>query len=338
MTRVWAHGAPNRAPLPRRVERQVGDVPALAVARSLTLQATASSGRPRAVSGASGLVVTPSAFFVIPDDSHHLAVFPRRGARPGRLVRLFAGDLPRNFDQRKAQKPDLEALTLLAPEGREGGGTILGIGSGSTPSRARGFMLELDPDGKPKGKPKGVDLGPLYRCLGKRVVDLNVEGAAATKDQLVLLHRGNGARARSAVIRLDLAKVRTALQRRGALGADAVISVRAVNLGSLNGVRLGFSDASALPDGRIAFSAVAERTDNPYDDGECAGSAVGILEADDSTKVIGRIEGHKVEGIHARVTGSRLELLMVTDADDPNRPSPLLRATFALSGRSALGV
>ncbi|MGH6612499.1 MAG: hypothetical protein ACRECQ_19810 [Burkholderiaceae bacterium] len=39
----------------------------------------------------------------------------------------------------------------------------------------------------------------------------------------------------------------------------------------------------------------------------------------------------KAEGIAARVRGSELDLCLVTDADNPEQPSQLIRATMPLN-------
>jgi len=54
--------------------------------------------------------------YVITDDDLHLGVFPVRSSGPGGLIRLFDGVLPQSHDERKKQKPDLEALTLIPPQ------------------------------------------------------------------------------------------------------------------------------------------------------------------------------------------------------------------------------
>ena len=96
-------------------------------------------------------------------------------------------------------------------------------------------------------------------------------------------------------------------------------------LGFLDGVALGFTDASPMPfaesGGRMAFAAAAEDTDNAYDDGACAGSVVGVLEADGRVVCMERVQGtHKIEGLVVTSSG----LLMVADPDDPSQRAPLL--------------
>ena len=76
---------------------------------------------------------------------------------------------------------------------------------------------------------------------------------------------------------------------------------------------------------------VAEDTGDSYEDGPCAGAAVGFVGEDGLLRWIRTLApAWKVEGITAQLAGGMLILTMVTDADDPAVPSHLLRATLPL--------
>jgi hypothetical protein len=106
--------------------------------------------------------------------------------------------------------------------------------------------------------------------------------------------------------------------------------VRTYDLGSIGDIPLCFTDGAALPDGRIVFAAVAEDTDDSYLDGACAGAAVGIIGSDLKVQGQERLEpGAKVEGVAARLAGNRIQLLLVTDADDARVPASLYAAEIA---------
>ena len=97
--------------------------------RELDLAATGEAGMPRHLSAASGLACPGSAFYVVADDELHLGVFDAAGDAPGRLLRLFDGELPTEKKARKKQKPDLEAITQLPavrglPERRAAGARL----------------------------------------------------------------------------------------------------------------------------------------------------------------------------------------------------------------------
>jgi hypothetical protein len=95
---------------------------------------------------------------------------------------------------------------------------------------------------------------------------------------------------------------------------------------------LSFTDAASLPDGSMVFTAVAEDTEDTYNDGACLGAAIGVAARDGTVRFIDRLdECHKVEGVTARVDNNVIRLLLVTDADDPAIPASLFSATMPLS-------
>src|SRR5688572_32889185 len=79
--------------------------------RELTLASPPNADSARHISAASGMVVVGEFLYVIADDELQLGVFEGNGA--GALVRLFPGELPKASAERKALKPDLEALVRL---------------------------------------------------------------------------------------------------------------------------------------------------------------------------------------------------------------------------------
>src|SRR5688572_11469726 len=180
--------------------------------RTLTLEAPESPGRPPHVSAASGLVAVGSWLYVVADDALHLAVFPREGDAPGRSIRLFPGELPLEPAARKAAKPDLEALCLLASFPGCPHGALLAVPSGSTAVRQRGALLPLTAEGSVAGAVREVDFTPLYAQLTRELGPLNVEGAAVTGRRLLLLQRGNGEQGVDALVDLDLERLLRALE------------------------------------------------------------------------------------------------------------------------------
>ncbi len=90
---------------------------------------------------------------------------------------------------------------------------------------------------------------------------------------------------------------------------------------------LGVTDAAAHPDGGWVFSAAAEDTADAYADGAVAGAVVGRVDPAGAVVAVARLAPTaKVEGILARPVPGGTELLMVTDADDPDAPASLLSA------------
>ena len=302
---------------------------ATAFIRELTL-ASPSNGdtQARHISAASGMVVVGELLYVIADDELHLGVFDSSGAEAGNLVRLFAGELPSSSAERKALKPDLEALVRLPSFPGYPHGALLALASGSRPNRRTGVVLKLDESGRVAGDPCPYDLTPFYSSLESRFPALNIEGALVRGDEMVLLQRGSKTQPESALISFPLRDIlRVTNHETATIPLIAASRVQSFDLGVIEGAPLSFTDGAALPDGRIIFSAVAENTEDSYLDGPCLGATVGIIGIDGRVETMLHLEPTEmVEGIHATVEGDRIILLLVTDADDAEVPAKLLGA------------
>ena len=297
--------------------------------RELNLADAGDAGLPRHLSAASGLACLGSFIYVVADDELHLGVFPATDRTPGRLIRLFDGELPMTKAARKKQKPDLEAIAQLPAFGNYPNGALLALGSGSEQNRRRSALLGTDAQGALSGAPRTVDCSQLFAVLDRHFPALNIEGAIAVGGELLLLQRANKRHPRNAIARYPLSAVLDALHSGAPVGAIAPSAIDAVDLGSIGEVPLGFTDGASLPDGGMVFTAVAEDTADTYNDGTCLGAAIGLLASDGTLRCLDRIDGpHKVEGVAARVDGNVIRLLLVTDADDPALPASLFGATI----------
>src|ERR687894_2640383 len=265
--------------------------------RILDLDAPSSPGGNPHVAAASGVVRRAEFVYVVGDDELHLAVFDAASGDPGRLHRALSGELPAEEKERKKHKPDLEAITTLPPFEGHPHGALLGLGSGSTPERDRGFAWALGPDGGLDGDPVELDLRPLYELLRGDLEELNVEGAAVMGDELWLLQRGNTEQGANVVVALSCSEVIESLSRDRTLAAEEMRRTLAFDLGELDGCALTFSDASALAGELLVFTASAE---DSYGDGEILGSVVGTIDADGEVRRLRTIDRqYKVEGVHA---------------------------------------
>lgn len=294
--------------------------------RDLTVETALASGH-RFLSAASGLVVRGSSLYVVADDAHCLAVFDLDAAAPGRLIQLIPGALPLDAAQRKRMKPDFEILLALPGST---GTRLLALGSGSTAQRMRGAIIELPASGAP-AMVRLIDLQPLFAALTPLVAEINLEGAVLRQDRLLLFNRGNMARPASQVLEVPLAAV---------LASTAVVAtLRAeLHLPLLAGVPLTVTDACALDDGRILLSAVAEATADSYADGALRGAALVELDAAFRVRRTQPLEPSiKVEGLAAQAGPDGLNLLCVTDADDPDRASGLWTARLSPGPAAAPG-
>jgi hypothetical protein len=292
--------------------------------RLLTLAAPSS---PAHLAAASGLVRAGERLYVVADDELSLGVFPAEGDAPGRLWPLFDGELPEEPKARKRAKPDLESLARLPADTAWPHGSLLALPSASRPNRTRGALVALDAVGAPAGPARAIDLADFFAPLREAIDALNVEGAVIVGDALLLFQRGNKATARNACVRFDYATFRAGLAA-GAVRAQQPLRVDDYALGAIDAIPLAFSDACALPDGRVVFCAVAEDTDDPYLDGPFRGAAAGVLDAGGALVRLERLDAPaKVEGIDARMLeDGAVALLLVTDADDAAWPATLLEA------------
>ena len=296
--------------------------------RDLNLSAATTAGRPLHLSAASGLACVKSFIYVVADDELHLGVFRAGDSEPGQLIRLFDGALPDSKSDRKKQKPDLEALTLFPAYGDYPYGALLVLGSGSRRNRRLGALLGLDAQGAVSGSPQVVDLSPMFAPLDDEFPAVNIEGAVVSGDELRLFQRGNKKNAENAVIRFPLSALLDALssERPGAIKPSGIDPI---DLGQIEGVPICFTDAAALPNGDMVFTAVAEDTDDAYNDGPCLGAAIGIAGNDGHLRCLRRLDRpYKLEGVAARDEGDVIRLLLVTDADNADIPAGLFSTTI----------
>jgi hypothetical protein len=271
------------------------------------------------ISAASGLVALDERLYAVADDELFLASYDFAGT-PLARVALFAGELPEAHAERKAHKPDLEALAAL-PDGR-----LFAFGSGSTARRMRGALI----DPLQAQRAREIDLAPLYAALARKLPELNIEGATVHQDRLWLAQRGNGAGGLNACIELDLRAALADIDG-GVLSDAALRGVHAVSLGTLDGVPLGFTDLCAHPRAGLLFTAAAEGGSSTYEDGACAGSVIGSLSPQGEVRRVQRVEQVcKLEGV-AVAHGDRqdLVLFLVADPDDRTQRAPLYRTELS---------
>ena len=298
--------------------------------RELTVAHVSASNRPAYLSAASGLVSVQSWLYVVADDEHHLGVFRHDSNAPGHLFRLIVGDLPADKKQRKKQKPDFEVLLKLPAFETYPDGALLAAGSGSRENRQVGVIVGLDRDGALVGDSKKIDLSFIFSPLRQEFAALNIEGAVVSGAELFLFQRGNKGDSANAIIRFSLESFLEALGGHEKAPLKP-LSVRPMDIGRISDIPLSFTDAAVLPDGGILFSAVAEDTNDNYNDGSCIGSALGLIDADGTQRWLRRLERpYKIEGLDVRRDGEHLKILMVTDADDIALPAKLLSSVTSL--------
>jgi hypothetical protein len=118
-------------------------------------------------------------------------------------------------------------------------------------------------------------------------------------------------------------------------------SIRAYDLGELDGVRLTFSDAEHLGEGRILYSASAEDGET----GRIAGSVLGVIEANGQARWAELLDADgspfegKIEGL-TRDLRSACKVHFVIDDNDETIPSKIYEAlltdTFFGGGQGSI--
>ena len=238
-------------------------------------------------------------------------------------------NLPADAALRKAAKSDLESLIVFPAAADDEPALLVAWGSASRPQREFAHVFDLDGQGAIVSEPRQVSLSGLCVPLQQRFGELNLEAGFVHGGQMHLFQRAHAGQPVNGHVRFDARAMREWLCEE-ATEPPRPLAMTDIDLGSVDGVPLGITDAAVLPEGGYVFSAVAEDTSDAYADGACVGSVIGL--ADDQDQVVGlkRLQGDpKVEGL-AFAASDRLWL--VTDADDPARASELLELHWPPAG------
>jgi hypothetical protein len=307
--------------------------------------------RPPHVRAASGLSAFKEYLAVIQDDANWLALIDADGRvhalplPPGPSgARVFSRDRGN-----KHEKFDLEACTTVPGESSH---ELIGFGSGSHVGREwilrvrEGASIGAVPTDTAVHERAGIgvaaeflDATRFYERLRASKefagAGLNIEGAVAIDDDRIMLFQRGNAPARNGLDPVD-ATAEVSWRALAAHLADpenvvppAAENVTRYELGMLDGVRLTFSDADRIGDGRILYSASAEDPET----GRIAGSVLGVIEPDGSahwTELTdqdgGRFRG-KIEGLSRDVRDAQ-KVHFVIDDDDETVPSEIFEAVL----------
>lgn len=231
----------------------------------------------------------------------------------------------------KADKPDWEAMSVLLHRGYDP--MLLIIGSGSkSPQRDKAMLVNLY-----NNEVSVVPHWPkFYQLIRENIAsdnELNIEGLAQVKDKLVLLNRGNVNGGNFIAITDTSAPWQLPFELNIIQSAPA----------DINGVKAGFTGAFYVEEEDVLiYTAAAEITDNAYDDGVVAGSAIGFFSniskrlaekelTPDEQVPLNKESGFsgKLESLalHRKV-GNKYEFYAVTDNDDEPGSLYLLSLQF----------
>ena len=298
--------------------------PALAVrivaTRLLRYSAPANADDDRSphVRAGSGLAHAGGRLVVIQDDTAFIATVAGDAVAAIPLPRGPGGR--RRFEVafgNKHDKLDLESCVAVD-------GAVWAFGSGSSTARERIVVVGGE-------RAVVIDAAPLYRRLREQLDgDINIEGAAVVRDELWLFHRGNtGPRDRGpATVRLDRVEVASWLGGRAAL--PEVRGSTRFDLGAIDGVRYGFTDAVAVAD-RVFYLAAAEASQDAIADGPVLGCMLGVIDGAGvrAAELARGGQPIKAEGL-AFDPADPSRAWIVLDPDDVDRPAELCE--LALTG------
>jgi hypothetical protein len=285
------------------------------------------------VRSASSITRTSGGMAVVQDDANFIALFNEDGT-PRRTIALPAGEGgARHFDDKRGNKEyklDLEGSVIVTGASGE---MLLAFGSGSSPRRECIAVL-ADMEGEHPDVSL-VHVPQLYRTLRRAKAfagsELNIEGAVQVGDQLRLFGRGNGAvhdgvKPVNASCDLHWPKLLEHLLDPEGTEPPQPSNIVQYELGALDGVPLGFTDATAWK-GALCYSAAAEDSPDAVRDGRVPGSAIGIIDSSGSrwapiTEASGALFEAKIEGL-VPVLDGKATFYVVVDSDNPDAQSEL---------------
>jgi hypothetical protein len=294
----------------------------------------ASVDRPAYVRAGSSLSWLDDRLALVQDDANFIAlVDPRTGL--AEAITLPAGKHGlRQFDDARGNKKfklDLEACCVVA--GAEGP-QFIALGSGSKKRRRHVVILDAWHESAPRISL--VDADALYLALEGAArfagSDMNIEGALALPHAIRLFGRGNGKVHEgrvplNATCDLPLASLLAYFAAPDDTRAPTPTSITQYDLGSLDGLPLGFTDAALLGD-TVVYTAAAEDSSDASDDGPVTGSVIGVVPATGELRYApltgpsGAAMRDKIEGV-VPVPDSSDRVYVVIDPDDATRPSEL---------------
>ncbi len=286
------------------------------------------------LSAASGLVKIGKWLFIVADDEKHMVLVDSEEACDSISYPIMEGELPLDSEARKKVKHDFEAIVHVPSNQEFPFGGLLILGSGSKKQREQGVIIPFlaaptDTQVPTLGEVRIIDLDPIYDALKDEPGKTNIEGAVILGKEILLFQRGNKNN-RNAIIRFKWKEFFAVATGKENKTPD--YSIQHYELGEIDTVPLCFTDATALADGRLIFTAAAENTSDAYNDGACMGSAIGFISPSGELTSITTVDKKvKLEGVEAQEASTALTLWLVSDPDDSDQPGKLFTAQIELN-------
>lgn len=238
--------------------------------------------------------------YVIGDDVNYILCLDQQW-NPLKKITLF------DFKDRripKPDKPDLECAAVMNDQ-------MYVLGSGSrSPQRDVAFLVALSSDAVKK-----ININSFYSLFRDKqlIKEMNIEGFAACKDKLLFFNRGNTQYPNQLIIS-DQKVLKKQFPDR--------FKVMPVQCGNIENIPLGISGAcyDAMND-ILLLTASGEDTNNAYDDGAIAGSAILVVQnaykkLDD--EILTADEVFLLGENHPEFTQQKIESICITKQQDKN--------------------
>ncbi|WP_028567238.1 DUF6929 family protein [Salisaeta longa] len=297
--------------------------------------------RPAHVRAASGLVYLIDRMALVQDDANFLGLVDPSSHAVTSVPLPPAPDGRRAHDYDKGtghNKLDLEACVAVPGTDNR---LLIAFGSGSNEKREWVVLVDWRTDGD---RPQTyLHHAPAFYATLREAehfagAGLNIEGAVFVDDDTLRLYqRGNADPtdefpAIDATADVSWKALRAHIQDPEDAAPPTPSRVIHYDIGELHGVRLTFSDAEWLGDGRALFSASAERGTT----GEVTGSVLGIIDGSDDEQARwaelidedGTAFEGKIEGITV-LPDQPHRIAFVIDADDATEPSRIYEAELS---------
>lgn len=201
------------------------------------------------ITSASSLINIEGRVFVCCDDQYSLYEL-NSNQKWIEYIWQQAPQLPTDSYKRKKLKPDFEALIGPILDGN----AIMLVPSGSKMNRTTALRFDLETHNF-----TSFDLSSFFTKLSENVGNMNIEGAAIWKNHYLLMNRGVGDDS-SSMIQVNIENF-------------SIVSIVSIDFGEMAGIKLHGSEICVFEDD-LYVAAVAEDTNNSYDDGKVSGSAL----------------------------------------------------------------
>lgn len=200
------------------------------------------------ISAASSLINFQNRVFVCCDDQYVLFEL-KSGQDWIQHCWTEAPHLPENHEERKKLKPDFEALLSSELDNNK----ILLIPSGSKSNRTKALEFDLS-----SNQFSLFDMSDFYKNLSIELPNINIEGAAAYEGNYLFLNRGIKSEL-SSIVNVDSKSFK-------------INSITQIDFGPIGNIHFHGSELCIFQNNLFAV-AVAEASENSYDDGEVLGSS-----------------------------------------------------------------